>query len=229
MEQERGWLLAYTKHGDHNAVLHCFTLKNGYNSYFIKGIFAPKNRKKAFIQPLREIEFLVRNSSNSALKSIHNIELAPNAFQDWNTDFKLGAIVFFVSDFLNQILRHENSNPELYEEIRALQSQFQNKNYACHLVFLHRLLQIQGLQPLYSTNPFLDPETAQFIPTQAHSVFNQSVSELWQTLSLAKEPYATIIPSKERAFFLDSLLIYYHYHFGNFRSPNSLEVLKQLF
>ena len=42
------FLLSYTKYGDHDAVLHCFCRENGFASFFAKGIYAPKNKKKAF-------------------------------------------------------------------------------------------------------------------------------------------------------------------------------------
>lgn len=49
------FLLSYTKYGDHDAVLHCFCRENGFESFFAKGIYAPKNKKKAFLFPLNEL------------------------------------------------------------------------------------------------------------------------------------------------------------------------------
>ena len=49
------FLLSYTKYGDHDAVLHCFCRENGFESFFAKGIYATKNKKKAFLFPLNEL------------------------------------------------------------------------------------------------------------------------------------------------------------------------------
>ena len=46
---DRGILLSYIKYGDNDAILHCFTENAGFQSFFMRGIYSPKNKKKAYL------------------------------------------------------------------------------------------------------------------------------------------------------------------------------------
>ncbi|WP_308005690.1 recombination protein O N-terminal domain-containing protein, partial [uncultured Chryseobacterium sp.] len=55
MNSQNGFLLSYIKYGENDAVLHCFTEEDGFQSYFLKGIYAKKNKKKALLLPLSKL------------------------------------------------------------------------------------------------------------------------------------------------------------------------------
>ena len=48
---DRGILLSYIKYGDNDAILHCFTENAGFQSFFMRGIYSPKTRKRPILLP----------------------------------------------------------------------------------------------------------------------------------------------------------------------------------
>ena len=220
------FLLSYTKYGDHDAVLHCFCRENGFESFFAKGIYAPKNKKKAFIFPLNEL--LLYTSDKK--KSIQNVQKIEQKNIDlFSSDIRKNSILFFISDLLNQVLRNENQNVGIYSEISIFLSQLQIDNFQSHLIFIFRLLKQQGLQPLFSDKTFLNPETGNFEDIEMHHFFDKTISDIWKDLITSQDPYSIKLSRAEKQNFLDSILVYFHYHFTDFREPRSLEIIKEIF
>ena len=220
------FLLSYTKYGDHDAVLHCFCRENGFESFFAKGIYAPKKKKKAFLFPLNEL--LVYTSDQK--KNIQNvIKLEQKNSKLFTSDIRKNAILFFISDLLNQVLRNENQNQNIYSEISLFLSQLQMDNFQSHLIFIFRLLKQQGLQPLFSDKTFLNPESGNFEDAEMHHFFDETISGIWKNLITSQDPYSIKLSRTEKQNFLDSVLVYFHYHFTDFREPKSLEIIKEIF
>ena len=220
------FLLSYTKYGDHDAVLHCFCREKGFESFFAKGIYAPKNKKKAFLFPLNEL--LVYTSDKK--KNIQNvIKLEQKNSKLFTSDIRKNAILFFISDLLNQVLRNENQNQNIYSEISLFLSQLQMDNFQSHLIFIFRLLKQQGLQPLFSDKTFLNPESGNFEDAEMHHFFDETISGIWKNLITSQDPYRIKLSRTEKQNFLDSVLVYFHYHFTDFREPKSLEIIKEIF
>lgn len=220
------FLLSYTKYGDHDAVLHCFCRENGFESFFAKGIYAPKNKKKAFLFPLNEL--LLYTSDKK--KSIQNVQKIEQKNIDlFSSDIRKNSILFFISDLLNQVLRNENQNVGIYSEISIFLSQLQIDNFQSHLIFVFRLLKQQGLQPLFSDKTFLNPETGNFEDIEMHHFFDKTISDIWKDLITSQDPYSIKLSRTEKQNFLDSILVYFHYHFTDFREPRSLEIIKEIF
>ena len=220
------FLLSYTKYGDHDAVLHCFCRENGFESFFAKGIYAPKNKKKAFLFPLNEL--LVYTSDKK--KNIPNvIKLEQKNSKLFTSDIRKNAILFFISDLLNQVLRNENQNQNIYSEISLFLSQLQMDNFQSHLIFIFRLLKQQGLQPLFSDKTYLNPESGNFEDIESHHFFNRDISAIWKELIVSQNSYDIRLSRLGKQNFLDSVLVYFHYHFTDFREPKSLEIIKEIF
>ncbi|GAE66080.1 DNA replication and repair protein RecO [Chryseobacterium indologenes] len=227
MNSQNGFLLSFIKYGENDAVLHCFTEEEGFQSYFLKGIYSKKNKKKALLQPLNELCFSVSVARGNGISSVSKFELVKN--NDMYTDIKTNTVIFFISDFLNQILKYENKNLSIYSGIDRFISELTNKNYQAHLLFLVAVLKIQGVAPLLADGHFLDPETGTFSPYPSHQLFSEEVSMLWKQALSSDNLYATKIHSRLRKDFLDSLLVYYHYHITDFKTPASLEIIQQIF
>lgn len=228
MEISEGFLLSYIKYGDHNAVLHVFTRENGYQSFFCRGIYNPKNKTKAYLIPLNHIQFrIIKGHQLGSLETISQLVTIAN--KDFSQDIKASTIVFFVSDLLNQLLRNENQSALLFLAIEDFLQHLENGDYKSHLTLMFEILQIQGLEPLDSEEKFLNPETGKFEAFQSHHLFDESVSKLWKDIALAEDPYSIEISPKLRRQFLSSLLVYYYYHYAEFRQPQSLEIVQQIF
>ncbi|PWN64978.1 DNA repair protein RecO [Chryseobacterium phosphatilyticum] len=227
MNSQNGFLLSFIKYGENDAVLHCFTEEEGFQTYFLKGIYSKKNKKKALLQPLNQLNFSVTLARGNGIASVSKFELVKN--NDIYTDIRTNTIIFFISDFLNQILKYENKNITIYQSIDAFITELMNKNYQAHLLFLVAVLKIQGVAPLRGEGNFLDPETGTFSLTPIHQLFNEEVSMIWKHILTTENLYATKIHPHLRKNFLDSLLVYYHYHIADFKTPTSLEVIQQIF
>ena len=223
---QQAFLLSYTKYGDHDAVLHCFCRENGFESFFAKGIYAPKNKKKAFLFPLNEL-LLYTSDKKKSIQNVQKIEQKNVDF--FSSDIRKNSILFFISDLLNQVLRNENQNVGIYSEISIFLSQLQIDNFQSHLIFIFRLLKQQGLQPLFSDKIFLNPETGNFEDVESHHFFDKDISAIWKELIVSQNPYDIKLSRFGKQNFLDSILVYYHYHFTDFREPKSLEIIKEIF
>jgi len=220
------FLLSYTKYGDHDAVLHCFCKENGFESFFAKGIYAPKNKKKAFLFPLNEL-LLYTSDKKKNIQNVLKIEQKNTDL--FTSDIRKNSILFFISDLLNQVLRNENRNADIYSEISIFLSQLQMDNFQSHLIFIFRLLKQQGLQPLFSDKTYLNPESGNFEEIEMHHFFDKDISAIWKELIISQNPYDIKLSRFGKQNFLDSILVYFHYHFTDFREPRSLEIIKEIF
>ncbi|KFF27316.1 DNA repair protein RecO [Chryseobacterium vrystaatense] len=227
MNSQNGFLLSFIKYGENDAVLHCFTEEDGFQTYFVKGIYSKRNKKKALLQPLNMLNFTINPTRGNGIPLVSRFELVKN--HDIYMDIKANTVIFFVSDFLNQVLRHENKNPDLFFGIDKFVSELTDKNYQCHLLFLIMILKIQGVAPLINNGSYLDPETGTFSATPCHQLFNEEISGIWKIALCSENIYITKIHPSLRKDFMDSLLVYYHYHITDFKVPASLEVIQQIF
>ncbi|WP_343663093.1 DNA repair protein RecO [Chryseobacterium mucoviscidosis] len=227
MNSQSGFLLSYIKYGENDAVLHCFTEEDGFQSYFLKGIYAKKNKKKALLLPLSKLNFSVNPVKGNGIQTISKFEMIKS--NNIYTDIHCNTVVFFISDFLNQNLRHENKNHHIFFCLEEFTDELENRNYQSHLIFLIKILKIQGVAPLLNEGKFLDPETGTFTHEIMHQLFTEEVSAIWKRILSAENPYGIKIHSNFRKDFLDSILVYYHYHITDFKIPTSLEVIQQIF
>lgn len=227
MKNSRGYVLSTLRYGDSDAIIHCFTQENGYRSFFVRGIFNPKSKTKTYLQPLSQIYFNINKTGSREMPSISKIELLDKT--DFQSDVKIGSIVFFAADFLNSSLRNENENQQAYDEIGNFIDALKSKNYHAHTILLLRILKMQGLAPLSSDGEFLNLEDGNFGNTVTHKLLSTEISQLWKNLLLEKFPYAIKIDKSLRKPLLESLLLYYQVHFPGFKVPVSLEILKQIF
>ncbi|WP_417430559.1 DNA repair protein RecO [Halpernia sp.] len=228
MTKKKGFLLSYLKYGDNDAILHCFTNDEGFQSFYIRGIYSAKNKKKALLSPLSEIYLDVNlKRKSSALPLLNQIEFVNSANSDFN--IKTSTILFFTADFLNQVLKNENTQNEIYQEIGNFCEQLKIKNPQAHLIFLFKIIQLLGFAPLLGDGKYLDLETGVFTEEISHQVFDEEITKIWKTILLNSHDYNSKIPKNKSREILNSLLIYYQFHFENFKIPVSLEIVKEIF
>lgn len=228
MQVQNCFLLSYVKYGDNDAVLHCFSAENGFQSFFAKGIYAAKNKKKPYLFPLNLLSITIAKTvAENSIARISKIELAPNHY-DFE-EVSLNSIVFFTADFLHQVLREEGKNHLLFTEIEAVRKEISLKNYDAYLVFIFKFLIISGVAPLKGDQKFLNPESGLFEDEISHLFFNETISMLWKRFLNADNGYEIRLKRSERSAFLDSLMIYCQIHITGFYTPNSLAVVRQIF
>lgn len=228
MQTQNCFLLSYLKYGDNDAVLHCFSLENGFQSFFAKGIYTAKNKMKPYLFPLNLLTITVSKIvADNKIARISKIELAPNHY-DFD-EVTMNAILFFTADFLHQVLREEGKNQVLFNEIEILRREISIQNYDAYLSFIFKFLSISGVAPLYDDQEFLNPESGLFEAQISHSFFNESMSKLWKLFLNTENGYEIKLKRDDRSSFLDSLMIYCRIHITGFYTPNSLAVVRQIF
>ena len=75
MTSQDGFLLSYIKYGENDVVLHCFTEEDGFQTYFLKGIYSKKNKKKAFLLPLNKLNFSVNAGKSNGIQTVSKFEM----------------------------------------------------------------------------------------------------------------------------------------------------------
>lgn len=227
MNKFSGFLLSYFKYGENDAVLHCFTLENGFQSFFLKGVYSAKNKKKAYLAPLNELLITVVDKKKiSDLHLVSKIECLGNILPEYNV--KVSSLAFFVSDFLHQVLRNEHANTLLYQEIKEMKLLISDGDTSAHYTFLIRLLKIFGISPLLQDGNFLNIEKAEFQKFSEENGPNDEVSLIWKTV-LEEKFTPQKIKKESRKKLLDSIMLYYKTHFPEFYTPKSLTILTQIF
>lgn len=228
MQTYNCFLLSYLKYGDNDAILHCFSKENGYQSFFAKGIYTPKNKKKPYLFPLNLLQITtLKSSTDQSILRVSKIELDPD-FYDFSEISEI-TILFFIADFLHQVLREEGSNQQLFSSIKKLKQQISLRNSDAYLVFIFTFLKISGLAPLYSDKRYLNPESGIFEEELSHSLFNLDISEVWRNLLTSDDCYNLKLKRSQRSDFLDTLMIYCQFHLNNFYTPQSLAIVREIF
>lgn len=219
------FILSYVKYGDYDAVLHCFCEEGGFQSFFAKGFYSSKSKKKGYIFPLNYIQISI-SKRNKTIPNITNIELL-NQYDFRNIN--INTILWFISDFLNQILRNETDDSKIYFEIERFLTELYQLNFNSHLAFLYKLLSYLGISPLFGEGSFLNPETGTFSTKQTHHLFDANISVVWKNYLTKEDPYEISLNRTNRILFLETLMIYYSYHLPGFYQPNSLEIIRQIY
>ena len=228
MTKKKGFLLSYLKYGDNDAILHCFTNDEGFESFYIRGIYAAKNKKKALLTPLSEILLDVNlKRRSSALPLLNNIESAD--VENYDFDVKTSSVLFFIADFLHQVLKSENTKSKIYSEIEFFIIQLKAGNLQAHLIFLFKIIELLGFAPLTGNGKFLDLEKGDFSDQISHQFFTEDISQIWKNILENNDTYNFKFPKNKNRELLNSLLVYFKYHFENFKIPISLEIVKEIF
>jgi DNA repair protein RecO (recombination protein O) len=228
MKIQKCFLLSYVKFGDNDAVLHCFSEENGFQSFFAKGIYSAKNKKKPYLFPLNFLNITVSKPvENNTISRISKIELG-NEYYDFE-EISRTSILFFLADFLHQVLREEGFNRTIFDEINSVRKEISSGNSNASLGFLIRFLQISGLAPLPNSAGFLNPESGLFEPVISHAFFDENISQIWSIFLSSENVYAIRLKRNQRNEFLDSLMFYFQVHITGFYTPQSLAIVRQIF
>ena len=116
----------------------------------------------------------------------------------------------------------------MYIEILKFKDNLKKSNFYAHYFFLIEILEILGLAPLISENKFLNLEKGVFQDDISPEIINDEVSILWKKI-LDDKAIDLEMNKLTKKKLLDSILLYYNYHFPDFRYPKSLEIINQIF
>ncbi len=221
------------RYGERARILHFYTARQGLKGYVLKGDPARWGKSKnASFSPLsiHQLEATpARRGSLDYLRSAHT-ELSFLTVHPTKT-----AIVFFLTELLNRVLREAEANPSLFDylidRVRFLRDA---QHYAdFHLCFVLDLTRYLGFYPDLQASPTayfgLREGTYLTQKPESHCLSGEAL-RLFQKLSRLKlaEPRPHFNQAQRKQL-LQTLEQYYCLHLAGFQAFESLSVLEQLF
>lgn len=217
----KGFLLRTIKYGDHNAIINIYTDNVGSKSFYIRGLYSAKSKKKSFLEPLNEVAIQVEEAANNqSLPLVKSFQLCQTPIEK---NIKNNTVIFFIAELLYTVLKKEQQNQDIYKEVHVLLEELKNKNNSAHIYFCFHLMKHLGFSPLPSNNKFLEIESGTFKDFTTLHTFDEEISGIWRDILNAK---STGLFNKNKL--LDSLMVYYTYHMPEFKIPDSLEIVREI-
>lgn len=228
-------VLSAIKYQEKSLIVKCFTQSDGLKSYFIASAFSSKksNQKIAYFQPLTILDIEANHKNKGTLEHFKEVKLAYN-YQSINTDIVKSAMVFFLSEVVNNSVFEEERNENLFSFLETsllwLDANDSVSNF--HLIFLLELTKFLGFYPQIQETHFAYFEMIDgvFSPFQGTSCLNAHETNLLKkALRLRYDDNQIVFAGIERQILLKILLDYYAIHLDGFKKPKSLDVLKEVF
>ena len=216
-------------HYKHNSrILKVYTQKNGIVAFFV-GI-QKKSNILAFCQPLYPVN--ITYSSNSKSVSLYQIKeistLLP--LQSVYSNIKKTSVVFFISEVILLTIKEEASNEKLfsflYRSIQKLENEDFNDGFVVE--FLAEFTIDLGIEPLIENGLYFNIQSGEL---QNHFqevlCLNQNHTALF--CKLFSELSTQSFQKSEKQNLLHFLLHYYQMQIPNFKTPKSLEIIREVF
>lgn len=228
-------VLSALKYQEKSLIVKCFTQEKGLQSFFVRNAFAKGKgaQKIAYFQPLTLLEIEVQFKGKGGLEYFKEVKLA-YPYQTITYDFSKNSIAIFVAEILQNAIKEEEANEGFFSFLEAALQWLDTHNEVAnfHLILLVEMTKYLGFYPDISQieKPFFNSLAGGFTEKYEMGCLELQQSFLLKRLlqhSFTKEQ--RIFSGKERQELLDLLMRYYQYHLADFREPNSLDVLKEVF
>ena len=229
--------LSSIKYSESSLIVKCFTLREGIKSYLIKGI---RTRKKnslnlALFQPLTILEIDANHKNNGNLESLRSAKIL-HPYKTIPFDIYKNSIALFLSETLSKSIKEEEKNEALYLFIKNSMIWFDSSsNYInFHIHFIVKFLKFLGISPNESK---INLKGFDMVNGAFSSSLNNDNYMTGKVITYFKEFLGTnfdrndltISSSLERKELLEFLMKYMQIHLEDFRRPNSLNIMYDLF
>jgi len=222
---------------DDDLIVKCYTEKFGIKSYLLKNALKSKKGKfrPAYFQLLTLLEIHADHKDSRSLQYLRDIKLGHN-YATLHTNVIKIAIVMFLSEILESILKEEEENLALFQFMESSLIWFDENqiNTNFHLIFLIELTKYLGFYPDFSEKEarFFNLEEGKFqqYQTNSYCISGNNLKLLKQLLGIKFDVDKILeINSNEKREFLDMILLYFKLHLHGFKTPKSVNVLNQVF
>jgi DNA repair protein RecO (recombination protein O) len=229
--------LNYVKYSETSIIVKCVTKSDGLKSYLIKGIRTSKKKKIniGFFQPLTQLELDANHRNNGNLESIRSVKII-NPYKTIHLDIVKNSIVMFLSEVLSKSIKEEEKNFALFNFLKDSMIWLdQSKKFSnFHIHFLIKLLSFLGISPDQSNqdlNGFnmIDGIFCKYDRSE-YCVNGEIVSNFKSFLGTEFDNSSCKVnTSKQRKELIEFLIKYMQIHLPDFKRPNSLNILYELF
>jgi len=235
-QKTKAIVISSIKYSDTSLIVTCYTEESGIKTYLLKGILTSKKGKlkKAFFQPLTQLEIVANHNNKGHLNSIKEARVIHH-YKTLHIDISKQSISLFLSEILNSCLGEEEANKTLYSYLENafiwLDSNDKIANF--HLLFLLNLTKYLGFYPDFEKNePYFDLVEGKFSKKPTSPIYIQSPKiKAFKVLlgtnfdTLPKVSFSSI----QRQETLEFLIQYIGLHLQTFKTPKSLLILQELF
>ena len=221
--KSRGIALSYIKYRESSIIARIYTEAFGMQSYIVNSVRTKTAKTKiAFFQPLTILDMVVYHNKRKDLDRISEIKCSHNS-QTIPYNIKKTSIALFLTELLNQTLKEEAENKQLFEFIHEsiLILDSTNENFEnFHLHFMLLISRYLGIQPETAQDMLKEVgHSKSYDPLFAEKIdfFIHSNYEHYQKLS-----------NSERNEILMLIINYFRFHYDSVREFKSISVLKEV-
>lgn len=229
----RALFLKSTRYGERGLILRFYTEQQGLKSYATQQhLGRHKGLKRSVFSPLSLHQLEAASARRGNLHYLRSTQLECSFLTAHPAKV---AIVFFLTELLNQVLKEAEANAPLFdylvERIQFLKTSAQHADF--HLHFLFSLTQYLGFYPNLqdSPTPYFNLQEGVYTRegSESHCLTGESLV-LFQALSQRDEMrFESGFKREQRKRLLDILEWYYRLHLEGFKPFESRTVLEQLF
>jgi len=236
-------VLTSIKFGDADLIVKCYT-QEGLKTYLIKRIFKTKTKRSgnaskqvnlAYFQPLTHLNLTANHNNKGNLNSIREVGIS-YLYQSVATNILKQTVALFLAEVLSFTLKEEEKNEILFQYLETsliwLDNHEQTANF--HLLFLLHLSKYLGFYPetkdinqyyfdlregIFTNNkPLTD-----YVTGNKLNLFKSLFGINFDAIERLR------LNAKTRIILLEILIKYYMLHIPGFKTPKSLNVLKNVF
>lgn len=230
-------VISSLKYGEADLIVKCYTRQAGLKSYLLRSVLKSKKGKikKALFLPLSLLEIEANHKESRNLEYLKEARLLV-PYQSLHTDILKQALVMFLAEILQYSIHEEEPNAPLFDYLAEsfvwLDTAGSFANF--HIVFLLELSRYLGFYPDTTTidQPCFHLQEGRFTQPLIDPLCNCEavIADFKGYFGIDFDASVSIkVPKKDRLEVLNLLLSYYQLHLQNYKAPQSLAVLNQLF
>ncbi len=240
MHNTKGIVLRTVKYGETSVIAKIFTEMFGVQSYMVNGVRTNSKKSKAhFFQPACVLDLEVYHSDLKNLQRIKELRWH-YLYQDVLSDVLKNSVALFIVELLYKCLKQPEQNSPLYEftENALMQTDRSGYEVAANipLYYLVHLPAFFGfsIQKNYSAgNANFEPEEGKFSGEAETTAGSDSATPLilYNILKTSSIPELTTLKMSrhQRTKVFAEMLVFYNYHFPEFGTLNTLNVMQAIF
>lgn len=238
LHKTEGIVLGTTQYNDRYSLTHIFTREFGRVTYLLPLSKSKKAKiKSSLFFPLSLLNLEVEHLPLRDIQRLKDAErLIP--LYDVCADMVKVSLSFFLSEFLNRVLRESDYNLLLFEFLRNSVETLEVNNRGTanfHIACMIGLTRFLGIYPnweINEKNSFFDLLNGEFKATQPDHSYYLNKEQSAYLKYLSRMNYSNMhlfkISRSNRSLILDYLLVFYRLHIYDFPKIKSLEILREL-